>query len=44
MPHALKHASNQNVIVNLQPICQQRNLSLAILPLDYIYYAILTKL
>jgi len=39
-PHALKHASNQNVIVNLQPRCQQLNLYLAILPSDYIFCAI----
>jgi len=38
--HALKHASTQNVIVNLQTRYQQLNLYLLILPSDYIYYAI----
>jgi len=40
LPHALKHAVNQNAIVNLQPRCHQLDLYHAILPSDYIYYAI----
>jgi len=39
MQHALKHAYNQNAIVNLEPSCRQLNY-LAILPFDYIFCTI----